>query len=174
MDLCMFCAILLDVLFKVWLYVRLGIKTFEIAMSSSEFMGRESKMTSISDNVLSLDVLSCLFWSVFLKNMEWSVCDNDITISLFYSLCLYVHAYSICKKEERRKEKSLMINLLLLKQSKCKLDFSICMFQEVMRFEFKWPACISSTLRAKFKEKRLQHKQTEIIAVIELQKTTAE
>lgn len=49
------------VLFKVWLYVRLGTKTFEIAMSSSEFMGRESKMTSISDNVLSLDVLSCLF-----------------------------------------------------------------------------------------------------------------
>ncbi len=42
MDLCMFCAILLEVLFKVWLYVRLGTKTFEIVMSSSEFMGRES------------------------------------------------------------------------------------------------------------------------------------
>lgn len=64
MDLCMFlcsftfCYVLLDVLFKVWLYVRLGTKTFKIVMSSSEFMG--SKMTSISDNVLSLDVLSCL------------------------------------------------------------------------------------------------------------------
>lgn len=89
----------------------------------------------------------------------------------FDFVCLYVHAYMQRRIEWREGEK-VLINLLLLKQSKCKLDLSICMFQDVMRFEFKWPACVSSTLRGKlkFKEGRVRHKQSEIMAVIELRK----
>lgn len=41
---------------------------------------------------------------------------------------------------------AVLINLLLLKQSKCKLDLSICVSQTIMRREFKWPGCFSSIL----------------------------
>lgn len=41
---------------------------------------------------------------------------------------------------------AVLINLLLLKQSKCKLDLSICVSQTIMRGEFKWPGCFSSVL----------------------------
>lgn len=40
----------------------------------------------------------------------------------------------------------VLINLPLLKQSKCKLDLSICVSQTIMRREFKWPGCFSSIL----------------------------
>ena len=41
---------------------------------------------------------------------------------------------------------AVLINLLLLKQSKCKLDPSICVSQTIMRREFKWPGLLSSIL----------------------------
>ncbi len=119
-------------------------------------------MTSISDNVLSLDVLSCLSLICVsekhgVKHMwQW---HHNLFISLPVPVCACIYA----KKRKEGRKKSLMINLLLLKQSKCKLDFSICMFQDVMRFEFKLTCLrfIHFESQVKFKEKRLQHKQTE-------------
>lgn len=60
---------------------------------------------------------------------------------------------------------AVLINLLLLKQSKCKLELSICVSQTIMRREFKWPGCffIRSDAKLKFTERRLLCKQRDIM-----------
>lgn len=40
---------------------------------------------------------------------------------------------------------------------------SICMFQDIMRFAFKWPACVSFADRTKLKFKGIPHHKLELL-----------
>lgn len=40
---------------------------------------------------------------------------------------------------------------------------SICMFQDIMRFAFKWPACVSFAERTKLKFKGIPHHKLELL-----------
>lgn len=95
---------------------------------------------------------------------SWSVCQNyhiyvpymwndlyyaDNTFvysiySMYIAICMCVILLGILYKWVGRV--AVLINLLLLKQSKCKLDLSICVSQTIMSREFKWPGCFSSIL----------------------------